>query len=131
MTVHGPLRYKAALVHEAVLAVFLFAAPAVARAERVAGALLPDDARRIEVNRYHIEKNYEDTLKFFRTVYPPAKYPRRPIVNQPSIKAVHIENPGRRPGTWDGLNVYEFRGETRVFVLVAPADEKEKQGRRR
>jgi hypothetical protein len=121
----GPLRYKAAL------AVFLFAAPAVARAERVAGALLPDGARRIEVNRYHVEKNYEDTLKFFRTVYPPAKYPRRPIVNQPGIKAVHIDNPGTRPGSWDGLNVYELRGETRVFVLVAPAGEKEKQGRRR
>ncbi len=123
---HGPLRYKAAL------AALLFAAPAVARAEKVAGALLPDDARRIEVNRYRVEKKYEDTLKFFRTVYPPAKYPRKPIVNQPGIKAVHIDNPGKRPGTWDGLNVYELRGETRVFVLVSPADEKkEKQSRRK
>jgi hypothetical protein len=121
------LRYKAALI------TFLLAAPAVAQAERVAGAQLPDDSRRIEANRYRIEKNYADTLKYFRTVYPPGKYPRRPIVNQPGIKAVHIENPAPRPGGWDGLNVYELRGETRVFVLVAPEkeQEKEKSGRRK
>ncbi len=121
----APFRYKAALV------AFLFAAPAVASAERVAGALLPDDARRIETNRYRVDKNYEETLKFFRTVYPPAKYPRKSIVNQPGIKAVHIDNPGARPGSWDGLNVYELRGQTRVFVLVTPPGEKEKKGRRR
>ena len=128
MTMHGPFRYKAAL------AAFLFVAPIVTRAERVAGALLPDQARRIETNRYHIAKGYEDTLKFFRTVYPPAKYPRKPVVNQPGIKAVHIENPEARPGSWDGLNVYELMGETRVFVLVTPEKEKsgkDKKGRRR
>jgi hypothetical protein len=118
-------RYKAALV-----AVCL-AAPALARAERVAGALLPDEARLVEPNRYRVEKSYDETLKFFRSVYPPAKFPRRPIANQPGVKAVHIENPEAKPGGWDGLNVYELRGETRVFVLVAPKPEaKEKKGRR-
>ena len=121
MTRYALLRYKAALVT-------LLLAPAVARAERVAGAQLPDGSTRIEPNRYRIERNYADALKFFRTVYPPAKYPRKQIVNQPGVKAVHIENPAARPGGWDGLNVYELRGETRVFVLVAPA-EKEKSGR--
>lgn len=124
LTTRALLRYKAALVG------ILLAAPAVARAERVAGAQLPDRSTRIEANRYRIERNYADALKFFRTVYPPAKYPRRPIVNQPGIKAVHIENPAPRPGGWDGLNVYELRGETRVFVLVAPVD-KEKSSRRK
>ena len=124
LTTRALLRYKAALVG------ILLAAPAVARAERVAGAQLPDRSTRIEANRYRIERNYADALKFFRTVYPPAKYPRRPIVNQPGIKAVHIENPAPRPGGWDGLNVYELRGETRVFVLVAPVD-KENSSRRK
>ncbi len=118
------LRYKAALV------TLLLAAPAVARAERVAGAQLPDGSTRIEAYRYRIERNYADTLKFYRTVYPPARYARRQIVNQPGVRAVHIENPAPRPGGWDGLNVYELRGETRVFVLVAPV-EKEKNGRGR
>ena len=48
-------------------------------------------------------------------------------MNQPGIKAVHITNPEAKPGGWDGLNVYELRGETRVFVLVSP---KERKGRR-
>ena len=119
-------RYKAALV-----AVCL-AAPALARAERVAGALLPDEARLVEANRYRVDKTYDETLKFFRSVYPPAKFPRKAIANQPGVKAVHIENPEAKPGGWDGLNVYELRGETRVFVLVAPrVDTKEKKGRPR
>jgi hypothetical protein len=114
-------RYKAALAAVCLLA------PAAALAERVAGAALPDEARAVEPNRYRIEKSYEDTLKFFKAVYPPAKYRRTAIVNQPGIKAVHIANPEGKPGGWDGLNVYELRGETRVFVLVSP---KERKGRR-
>ena len=117
-------RYKAALVAACL------AAPGLARAERVAGAHLPDEARQVEPNRFRVERSYEDTLKFFKTVYPPAKYPRRPIANQPGIKAVHIENPEAKPGGWDGLNVYELKGETRIYVLVAPKERKAGAGRR-
>jgi hypothetical protein len=109
-------RYKAALV-----AAWL-AAPAIAAAEQVAGAHLPDEAKLVEPNRFRVEKSYEDTLKFFKTVYPPGKYRRHAIANQPGVKAVHIENPGAKPGGWEGLNVYELKGETRVFVLVAPSE---------
>jgi len=122
---HVPFRYKAALV------TLLLSAPVAARAGRVAGAQLPDGSKAVEANRYRMQGSYADTLKYFRTVYPPAKYPRKPIVNQPGIKAVHIANPAPRPGGWEGLNVYELRGETRVFVLVAPGGEKEKAGRRK
>lgn len=105
-------RYKAAL------AALLVAFPGFALAEKVAGAILPDEARRIGENRYQVDRKYEDLLKFFRSTYPPAKHPRRPIADQPGLKAVHIENPDARPGSWEGLNVYELKGETRVFVLV-------------
>ncbi len=107
-------RYKAAL------AALLVALPGIALAEKVAGATLPEDARRIGEHRYQVARKYEEALKFFRAAYPPAKYPRRTIVDQPGVKAVHIENPEARPGSWDGLNVYELKGETRVFVLVKP-----------
>jgi hypothetical protein len=113
-----PARYKAALA-----AAVALVATGAARAEKVAGAALPDGARRVELNRYRIDRSYEDALKFFRSVYPPGRFPRKPIANQPGIRAVHIQNPEARPGTWEGLNVYELRGETRVFVLVAPAKE--------
>jgi hypothetical protein len=106
-------RYKAALA-----AVFL-AAPGLARAERVAGAVLPDEAVKVGEHRYRIPKSYEETLRFFRGVYPP-RFTRRPIADTPTVKAVHIENPEAKPGQWEGLNVYELRNETRVFVLVKP-----------
>ncbi len=118
-------RYKAALT--TVLLVW----PAASVAEKVAGAVLPDESRAIGDGRFRLHKNYEETLKFFKSVYPPARYPRKPIANQPGIKAVHITNPEAKPGSWEGLNVYELKGETRVFVLVAPVDEKARKQQRR
>jgi hypothetical protein len=112
LTVTGAPRYKAAL------AALLVAIPGLALAEKVAGAALPDEARKIGERRYQVDRKYEDVLKFFRATYPPARYTRRPIADQPGIKAVHIENPEAKPGSWEGLNVYELKGETRVFVLV-------------
>ncbi len=127
----GPRRLTPALRagYMAALVATLLVAPASAWAERVAGAVLPDEARQIGGTRYRVAKSYEDTLKFFKAHYPPQKFPRRAIVHQPKIQAVHIENPAPRPGGWDGLNVYELEGETRVYVLVAPAAERsEKKG---
>jgi hypothetical protein len=106
-------RYKAALA--AVIAVVPLLT--VAADLRVAGAALPDGAVKVAENRYRIPKSYEETVKFYKQVYPP-RYTRRPIADQPGVKAFHIENPDARPGQWDGLNVYELKGDVRVFVLV-------------
>jgi hypothetical protein len=108
----GAPRYKAAL------AVLLVAFPGVSLAEKVAGLTLPDDARLVGEYRYQVDRKYEDLLRHFRTALPPGKYPRRPIADQPGVKAVHIENPEAKPGSWEGLNVYELKGETRLFILV-------------
>lgn len=115
-------RYKAAL------AAGLLLAPAAGLAEKVAGAQLPDEVRAVGEGRFRVDKSYEDTLKYFKSVYPPSRYPRRAIANQPGIRAVHIENPEPRPGGWEGLNVYELKGETRVFVLVAGERKPKKKG---
>jgi hypothetical protein len=114
LTVPLSARYKAAL------AAVLLSLPGVSLAERVAGAVLPDEAVKVAENRFKVAKSYDDTLKFYRSVYAPGKYRRRPIADQPAVKAVHIENPDAKPGQWEGLNVYEVKGETRVFVLVRP-----------
>jgi hypothetical protein len=114
-------RYKAAL------AAVCLAVPGAALGERAAGAILPAESRTVGEGRYRVEKSYEDTLQFFKSVYPPARYPRKPIANQQGIRAVHIGNPEARPGGWEGLNVYELKGETRVFVLVAPESRKAKK----
>jgi hypothetical protein len=108
----GPVpRYKAALA-----AIFL-AVPGLALAEKAAGAILPDDAVKIGENRFRVPKSYDETVKFFRGVYGP-RFTRKPIADTPSVKAIHIENPDAKPGQWEGLNVYELKNETRVFVLV-------------
>jgi len=108
----GPVtRYKAAL------AVIFLALPALAGAEKAGGAIVPDDSVKIGENRFRSSRSYEETLKFYRSVYGP-RYPRRPITDTPAVKAVHIENPDAKPGQWDGLNVYELKNETRIFVLL-------------
>ncbi len=119
----GPLpRYKAAA-----LAVALLALPGLARAEKkVAGAILPDEAEKIGENRFKVPKTYEEVLRFFRGLYGPGRYARRPIADTPTVKAVHIENPDAKPGQWEGLNVYELKNETRIFVLVKAAPVKPK-----
>jgi len=123
LTVKPFARYKAAL------AALVLALPSAGRDDRVAGAILPDGARWVAENRYRANRTYEETLKFYKSVYPPAKYPTKTIANLPGVRAVHIENPEARVGSWDGLNVYEAHGETRVFVLVTPVGGKKALGR--
>lgn len=105
-------RYKAAL------AGLMLLLPALALAEpRAAGAALPDGSEKVSENRYRCPKSWDETIRFYRQTYP-ARYTRRPIADQPGVKAVHIVNPDAKPGSWEGLNVYEAKGEVRIFVLV-------------
>ena len=123
LTVKPLARYKAAL------AALGIALPAASLAEKVAGAVLPDGARPVAENRYRAERTYEETLRFYKSVYPPTRYPTKTIASLPGVRAVHIDNPEARPGTWEGLNVYEAHGETRVFVLVTPVGGKRAPGK--
>jgi hypothetical protein len=112
LTVTLPPRYKAALA-----GLFLLL-PALGLADlRVAGAAMPDGAEKVAENRYRSAKSWDETIRFYRQVYP-ARYTRRPVADQPSVKAVHIDNPDARPGVWEGVNIYEAKGAVRIFVLV-------------
>ncbi len=112
MTMALSSRYKAALAGA------LAALPVLVLAEvRVAGAMLPDGAEKVAENRYRVPKSWDETIRFYRQTYPP-RYTRRPIADQPGVKAVHIDNPDAKPGVWEGLNIYEAKGEVRIFVLV-------------
>jgi hypothetical protein len=88
-----------------------------AQAEVVSGAQLPDSAQKVGENRYRAPGDFEETLKYYRTVYPVQAYPRRPIVNQPGVKAVHIVNPSGK--NFEGLNIYEANDEVRIYVVPA------------
>jgi hypothetical protein len=97
------------------LAGMLFTLPAWA--ENVMGAQLPDGAQKVGENRYRAPKNYEETLTYYKTVYPASQYPRKAIVNQPGVKAIHIANPGGKQ--FEGLNIYETNDEVRIFIVPA------------
>lgn len=97
------------------LALLLFGG--IASAESVSGAQIPDGAEKVGENRYRSREDFEGTLKYYKTVYPPQAYPRKSIVNQPGIKAVHIVNPSGK--NFEGLNIYQANDEVRIYVVPA------------
>lgn len=90
----------------------------------MSGAQLPDGAQKVGENRYRTKQNWEETLKYYKGVYAPGAFPRRAIINQPGVKAVHIVNPSGKG--WEGLNIYEANDEVRIFVVSAEKKEKKK-----
>ncbi len=107
--------YKPAPFLMMLAAVMLSGTAAMAQAVDTghAGVVLPNWSRKIGPNRYRAPGQYADTLKFFDKQY--ASNPRKPIVNQPGLRGVHIVNRG--PGSWAGLNVYEVGQETRIYIV--------------
>lgn len=90
----------------------------VARGESELGAHLPDNARKVAEHRYKSPHDWEGTFKFYKNVYPSTSYPRKDVVNQPGVKAVHIPNTSGK-GEWEGLNIYEANDEVRIYVVPA------------
>jgi hypothetical protein len=81
------------------------------------GFSLPDGAVKVDEDRYRLPQTWEDSVRWYRSVYPPAKYPRSTLRNNGGIRAIHIEN-RTASSEWEGANVYETpKGEVRVFVL--------------
>lgn len=81
----------------------------------VKGATLPSGSQQVGVDRYKSPSNYKDTLTWLDKQY--KSNPRKTIVNQPGIRGIHIVNDSRA-GEWEGLNVYELDGETRIFIVA-------------
>jgi hypothetical protein len=88
----------------------------------VSGVSLPDGAQKVGENRYRAAGDYQATLNYYKAILPSGQYPRKPIVNQPGIKAIHISNPSGKG--FEGLNIYENNEEVRIYVIPAPAQKK-------
>jgi hypothetical protein len=91
-----------------------------ASAESELGAVLPDGARKVAEHRYKSSSDFEGTLKFYKKTYSESSHPRKKIVNQPGVHAVHIPNTSGK-GAWEGLNIYEANDEVRIYVVPAAA----------
>ena len=97
-----------------VLAAVSWGSPARAGNSLAFGLPLPSGSTEVGENRYRSGSSYEDTIKFFTTNY--RGLPRKPIANQPGIRAVHFDSMEASSG-WEGFNVYERAGEVRIFVI--------------
>jgi hypothetical protein len=113
--------YKARPLGAAVVALWV----AAAGAETISGAQLPDGVQKVGENRYRAPRDFEGTMTYYRSVYPVGAFPRKSVVNQPGVKAVHIVNPSGK--NFEGLNIYEANDEVRIYVVplqAAPAPAK-------
>ena len=98
------------------LVIGLSAADPALEAPIVPGAVALD-----EPGRYRSPRTFDDTLDFYqRTLNQPGTVRWRNIVNLPGIRAKHIENL-RKKSRWEGINIYEYKGEVRLFVLSKDA----------
>jgi len=97
------------------LTVALLLCAGIANADQVSGAQLPDGSEKVGELRYKAREDFEGVTKYYKSVYPPAAYPRKWIVNQPSVKAVHIVNPSGK--NFEGLNIYQANDEVRIYVV--------------
>jgi hypothetical protein len=109
------------------LAAALLGFTGTAAAESVSGAQLPDGAEKVGENRFRSRDDFEGTLKYYKSVYPTAAYPRKSIVNQPGVKAIHIANPSGK--NWEGLNIYQANDEVRIYVVPAGDSKVAKAGK--
>lgn len=81
------------------------------------GVVLPGGAVRVAEERYRLPESYDAAVRFYRSVYRPERFPRKLVVNQPGVKAVHVVNPDLK-SEWEGFNLYEHQGEVRLYILV-------------
>ncbi len=96
--------------------------------DHVYGApLLPGAHEESEAGRYMALRNYDDVLEFYEKLFKGnAKVRFRKIVNQPTVKATHLQNLAPSVGGWAGINIYEVNGRTYLYFLKAEPPPKRK-----
>ena len=91
-------------------------------------------AKSVGENRFRSPRNYDDTLLYYRKVLRGSwKVSWKKIINVPSVRAQHIKNE-KKDGRWEGLNIYEDKGATYIFVVFTDkelARQAEKASRKR
>lgn len=96
-------------------------APALARAELpVKPPIMPGAAPLDEPGRYRVARTFDETIDYYERLFRGEGGTRwHNIINQPGIKAKHVASL-RKVTEWEGINVYEHRGEVRIYVISRP-----------
>jgi hypothetical protein len=105
---------------------------AAAAAEPPLEAPLPAGAAQVDdPGRYRSPRSWEETLDFYRRIFNQTAGVRwRNIINQPGIKAKHVESL-RKKTRWEGINIYERQGEVRIYVIARESPEKDAPAERK
>src|SRR5262245_6989657 len=99
------------------LALLFFAALPLAAIEYVDAPVMKDAQPLSEPGRYRSQRTFDETLDYYQRLFNQAGGVRwRNVVNLPGIKAKHIESL-RKKTKWEGINLYEYKGEVRIFVV--------------
>ncbi len=92
-------------------------------------------AKSVGEHRYRSPRNYDDTLLYYRKVLRGGwNVSWKKIINVSGTRAQHIEN-NKKNGRWEGLNIYEHKGATYIFVVFSDqelekiAEQKEERAR--
>lgn len=104
------------------LAATLVLALGLGVAEAPVDAPLPPGATALdEPGRYRLSRTFDETLDFYQRLFnQPGVVRWRNIVNLPGIRAKHIECLKKKT-RWEGINIYEYKGEARIFVIPRDA----------
>ena len=98
--------------------------------------LVPKSVAMAEPGRFQSSRSYERTVDYYRRLFRGRGGVRwRPIVSLPKLRAVHIASTDENT-LWDGINVYENKGDVRIYVLkrvpkTSPESEPSKSPRAR
>ncbi len=69
-----------------------------------------------EPGRYKISKTFDEAIDFYQRLFQTGGVRWRNVVNLPGIRAKHIESL-RKKTTWEGINLYEHKGEVKIYVI--------------
>jgi len=80
--------------------------------------VVPQAVPLAEPGRYRSNRSFDETIEFYERLFRRTGGVRwYNVINLPGIKAKHIESL-RSKSDWEGINIYEYQNEVRLFVIV-------------
>lgn len=86
------------------------------------GAPIIPWAKSVGEHRYRSPRNYEGTITYYRkTMRGDWRVAWKKIINVSGTRAKHIANRNKAKGKdrWEGINIYEHKGATYIYVVYS------------
>ena len=91
--------------------------PASVNAAGAHGVVVPEGSKSVGKARFRSAKDWDRTLRFFRSVFRREKFVVfQTLSSPPGVKAVYIENT-KPKRSWDCINVYQSKNKVFIYIL--------------